>query len=474
MTSVGRSPSGAVADGSEDVGVLDQLEPGGIVASLLELLGRRRGDAPVGDRRSEDGNVGGKGRPHGLEHLGGSLHLDRLHPGGQGPRHRARHKGNPGAEPKGLCGDRRPLLAGRPVGNVAHRIDGLVRGAARHQHVPAGQGTVRGPLGRRNPEQALDRLDQLRHLGHPAGTGLAPFRHLAGLGPYEMDAVGLQQRHVAARGGREPHARVHRRRHQHRPVGGEQQRRGEVVGMPAGHPGDEVGGGRRHHDQVGVAREPDVADLALGVEVEQLGEHRLVAERPHRQRRDELLRGPGHHGQHLDRQPLAQAADQLQALVGRDAAADDENDAFLLRAVSHRTASAVARGLQALARAASLARVLAHVGAHLVGGLERDAVALAQVGDQMSVIDRRETELRRSRAGPGEEALDLGQQGLGGAAHAVDMMGNCPFVNGLHRRRAATARPSRSKAAESGSAAASGPAVTTLASGLRRPSSATE
>ena len=96
--------------------------------------------------------------------------------------------------------------------------------------------------------------------------------------------------------------------------------------MAAGHLGDEVCGGRRHHDQVGLARQADVADLALVVEIEQLGEDALVGERADRKRSDELLRGPGHHGAHGDA-ALAQATDQIEALVGGDAAADDQNDA---------------------------------------------------------------------------------------------------------------------------------------------------
>ena len=97
--------------------------------------------------------------------------------------------------------------------------------------------------------------------------------------------------------------------------------------MTAGHLGQQVGSGRRHHDQVGLARQANVADLALVVEVEQLGEHALVAERTDRQRRDELLRRLGHHRAHAD-PGLAQAADQLQALVGGNAATDDQHDAL--------------------------------------------------------------------------------------------------------------------------------------------------
>ena len=159
------------------------------------------------------------------------------------------------------------------------------------------------------------------------GAGFAALGHLADVGPDEMDAVGLAAAPTLRRvAGMQPHARVHGGRDQHRLVGGHQHAGGEVVGVAAGHLGDQVGGGGRHHDQVGLARQADVADLALVVEVEQLGEDAIVAERADRQRRDELLRRLGHDRTHGDA-ALAQAADQLEALVGGDAAADDEHDA---------------------------------------------------------------------------------------------------------------------------------------------------
>ena len=68
-----------------------------------------------------------------------------------------------------------------------------------------------------------------------------------------------------------------------------------------------------------------MADLALVVEIEQLGEHAVVGERADGQRRNELLRRLCHHGAHGNA-ALAQAADQVEAFVCRDAAADDEDD----------------------------------------------------------------------------------------------------------------------------------------------------
>ena len=219
------------------------------------------------------------------------LDADHLDAGRIGQVGRPADERHLGAERRGLGGDRRALLAGGAVGDVAHRIDRLVRRPAGDEHVAAGERAAlravpsptvprraSGTQGRRwgTPSSAFDRLHQLRHLGEAAGAGLAALGHLADVGPDELHAVGLQQRHVAARRRMEPHARVHGGRHQHRLVGGHQHAGGEIVGMAAGHLGQQVGGGRRHHDQVGLARQADVADLALVVEVEQLGEDALV------------------------------------------------------------------------------------------------------------------------------------------------------------------------------------------------------
>ena len=55
---------------------------------------------------------------------------------------------------------------------------------------------------------------------------------------------------------------------------------------------------------------------------------RSVGQRADRQRRHELRRGARHHGAHRGA-VLAQAADQVEALVGGDAAADEKQDTLL-------------------------------------------------------------------------------------------------------------------------------------------------
>ena len=183
------------------------------------------------------------------------------------------------------------LLARRTVGDDAHRIDRLGGRSRRHQHALAGE----------RPGAAQDRLDRggdFERLGHAADAGFAALGHFAGIRTDDMDAVGLQPREIALRRLGRPHVRIHRRRDQDRLVGREQDGGGEIV-RPAGrHPGHEVGGRRRHHDQIGVARHANMADVELGARIEQIGIGALAAERADGKRRDEMLRGGGENAAH--------------------------------------------------------------------------------------------------------------------------------------------------------------------------------
>ena len=101
--------------------------------------------------------------------------------------------------------------------------------------------------------QTFDRGKDFSGFSHAALSRLATFGHLARIRPDEVKAVRLQQRVIAPCRGMGPHARVHGGRHQDRLVGRHQHGGGEVIGMPAGHPGHQVGGGRRDDDQVRLA-----------------------------------------------------------------------------------------------------------------------------------------------------------------------------------------------------------------------------
>ena len=110
---------------------------------------------------------------------------------------------------RGRGGDGVALLAGRAVGDVAHRIDRLVRRTGGDQHALAFERL------RAAAEQAFDRGGDLQRLGHAAQPALAGFRHLAFVRADERDAVGDELRQIALRRFVRPHMRVHRRRQQH-------------------------------------------------------------------------------------------------------------------------------------------------------------------------------------------------------------------------------------------------------------------
>jgi hypothetical protein len=168
----------------------------------------------------------------------------------------------------------------------------------------------------------------LQRLRHPADTGFIGFGHLAGIRADEGDAVARQLRDIAFGRGVGPHQRIHRGRDQHRTVGGKQDRGGKIVGVALRHLRHQVGGGGRDDDQIGVAGEADMPGIELALGIEQVGVAALVCERS-RSAGDELLRGAGHDAADMDA-AILQAADQVERLIGRDAAADDQGDAGLV------------------------------------------------------------------------------------------------------------------------------------------------
>ena len=152
---------------------------------------------------------------------------------------------------------------------------------------------------------------------------------------------------------------------------------GEIVGMAAGHFGDQIGGRRRHHDEIGVAREADMADVEFALRIEQIGIGALAGERAGGKRRDEMLRGLGEDAAHA-RAAILQAADEIERLIGGDAAADDEQNARAqssprqASALVRRLAGPAARIVRATSRPASSA-ACREDDAHLV--FHRAAVA---------------------------------------------------------------------------------------------------
>ena len=75
-----------------------------------------------------------------------------------------------------------------------------------------------------------------------------------------------------------------------------------------------------------------MADVELALRIEQIGKRTLAGERAGGERRDELLRGLGQNAAHRGA-TLLEPPDQVERLVGGNAAADHQKNAF---AVEHR------------------------------------------------------------------------------------------------------------------------------------------
>jgi hypothetical protein len=152
----------------------------------------------------------------------------------------------------------------------------------------------------------------------------------------QAHAALLQQLQIGLGGGVAPHRLVHRRGQGNRRIGGQHQGGQQVVGDALGQARDQVGGGRGDEDQVGPARQLDMAHGGFGGRVEQVEVHRMAGEGLQGQRGDEFAPALGHHHAHFGALIL-ESAHQFGALVGGDAATDADDDAFAIQPL-HRPA----------------------------------------------------------------------------------------------------------------------------------------
>ena len=276
-------------DRRQDVGILDQRQFRRSAAVLLELLLARLGDAPVRDRGGEDADVGTAARPRPPRSMSRALSTRTVFtPGGSGSV--TGPDTSVTSAPAAAAGarDRVALLAGRAVRDVAHRIDRLVRRARRDDDALAGERLVSTAARAEQPSIAatISSGSAMRPMPASPLSAISP-----AFGPTVATPSAMSCAEIALRRRMRPHARVHRRREQDLPVGREQHRGREIVGVAVRHLGHQVGGRGRDDDEIGVAREADMADVELGCRIEQVGEGALARERADRQRRDELLRG---------------------------------------------------------------------------------------------------------------------------------------------------------------------------------------
>ena len=178
-----------------------------------------------------------------------------------------------------------------------------------------------GPAGAAGQHPAADLVD-LGRVGQPALAGVHAGEPADG-GLDDDGAAAAQRGHVLPGGGVLPHLGVHGGREDHRAAGGEQGVGEQVVGEAVRGLGEQVGGGRGDHDQVGVLPDPHVRDLVDVVP--DLGGDGLPGQRRPGRLADEVQRGLG--GHHPDVVAgLGEPAQQLARLVGGDAAAHPQHD----------------------------------------------------------------------------------------------------------------------------------------------------
>ena len=140
---------------------------GGPPAVLLEFLLARVGGAPVGDRGGEDARHRPAALPRPRRSMSRALSTRTVFtPGGSGSVTGPETSVTLGAGRGRGARDGVALLAGGAVGDVAHRIDRLVRRAGGDQDALAGERLV--CASRRASSMLLDRRDDLQRLGHAA------------------------------------------------------------------------------------------------------------------------------------------------------------------------------------------------------------------------------------------------------------------------------------------------------------------
>ncbi|MNE01545.1 hypothetical protein D3C80_939890 [compost metagenome] len=149
----------------------------------------------------------------------------------------------------------------------------------------------------------------------------------AGSRAEDFQIAALQQFQVGLGGRVAPHGLVHGRGQGNRSVGGQYQGCQQVIGDALGQARDQVGGGRRDQDQVGPLGQLDMAHGGFRSRVKQVHVHGVPGQGLHGQGGYEFTAATGHDHAHFGA-VLEEPANQFGALVGGNAAADAENDAF--------------------------------------------------------------------------------------------------------------------------------------------------
>ncbi len=210
-----------------------------------------------------------------------------------------------GTPPAGLLGERNAHSPRGAVSDEADAVERLARAARRDQNPAAGE--------RPGLEQSRRAGCDLRRLCEapdaPLSLGQLPL-----VGPDQLDAARAERLDVGPGRRMGPHARVHRRRNEHRPAMGEGRLCEHVVGDSVSELRQRVRRARRDDEQVGARQ--------MGIDV---FVPRPPGEREKGLLAHEALRSGRDEGDHLV-PGLDEEARQLARLVGGDAAGDAKQD----------------------------------------------------------------------------------------------------------------------------------------------------
>ena len=154
-------------DRGEDVGILDEVERRQRLAGrLLDLVIAHVIDAPVGDGRHRDEDVGVRRGVHdGVVHLLRGLHILAIDAPRRFQRDRPGDQMHVGAGLRGRARERKPHLARRAVRDAAHRIERFERRTGGDQHAASAQDF--------RLEERADRFERGGWLEHPTVADFA-------------------------------------------------------------------------------------------------------------------------------------------------------------------------------------------------------------------------------------------------------------------------------------------------------------
>ena len=249
--------------------------------------------------------------------IGRGLHAHQPNPGGRldlelrGDERHLRPAGD------GRAGELDALQPAAAVADEADRIPGLPRAARAHEHLQAAQVVARCPA-----QQVAGRGDDGRRVGQAPGAGVRAGEPT--LGRLQDDDAPLAELGDIAPGRRVlPHLGVHGRGQHDRAPRGEQHIRQQVVRDAVGGAGDEIGGGRDDEDEIGLLAQADVPDL-VGPIPDGGGDGSAGQRRPGRLADEVQCGSRGRDRDVVAR--LAQTAQDLDGLVGGDAAGHPKNN----------------------------------------------------------------------------------------------------------------------------------------------------